>query len=66
MSELAGVCLNNPKYVDHVTLDKVSRHTLTPSQLQHYFTIIPAKLRLVAFIAIVQNTNQVCKFVIKF
>ena len=42
-------------------LHKTSAATQTPSQLQHYFTIIPAKLRLVAAVAVVQNTTQVCK-----
>lgn len=42
-------------------LDENPTAPQTPSQLQHYVTIIPAKLRLVAAIAIVQNTSQVCK-----
>lgn len=45
--------------MDCVTLDKNSTTSQTPSQLQHYFTIIPAKLRLVAAIAVVQSTSQV-------
>ena len=63
VSELAGVCLNNPICVDCEMLDKTSTALQTPSQLQHYFTIIPAKLRLVAAIAIVQSTSQVCELV---
>lgn len=41
-------------------LDNNSATPQTPSQLQHYVAIIPAKLRLVAAIAIVRNTSQVC------
>ena len=63
VSELASVCLNDPICVNCAMLDKESTATQTPSQLQHYFTIIPAKLRLVAAVAIVQNTSQVCKLV---
>lgn len=61
VSELASVCLNNPICVDCTTLHKKTIATQTPSQLQHYFAIIPAKLRLVAAVAIVQNTSQVSK-----
>jgi len=59
VSELASVCLNHPVRVNCLTLDN-STVSQTPSQLQHYFTIIPAKLRLVAAVAIIQNTSQVC------
>ena len=61
MSELADVCLNHPICVDCTVSNDNSISTQTPSQLQHYMTIIPAKLRLVAAVAIVQNTSQVCK-----
>lgn len=61
MSELANVCLNHPICIDCAASNDKSIGTQTPSQLQHYVTIIPAKLRLVAAVAIVQNTSQVCK-----
>ena len=63
VSELASICLNHPICVDCTVSNDNSIITQTPSQLQHYVTIIPAKLRLVVAVAIVQNINQVCKLI---